>query len=166
MPDRQCPFYVYESTGWFSSKETCRRTDREISKTTYDTYCNNYESGYSKCPNFKPEADDKGCFITSACVESMGLCDCCAELMCLREFRDTWLSGQPGGKADIVEYYAIAPGIVDAIKNTGDPNYIFRKIYDELVVPCVELIKAEHFEAAWALYRNIVQDLKKRYIAD
>lgn len=164
MSDRQCPFYVYESTGWFSYKETCRRTGRDISSSTYNAYCNNYESGYSKCPNFKPEEESKGCFISSACIEAKGLCDCCKELTILRDFRDNWLLNQPEGKKDIDEYYSIAPTIVEKIYASKNRMALLNELYDRLVIPCVELIEAGDNEAAWELYRKITNGLREKFL--
>ena len=42
-----------------------------------------------------------GCYLTSACVMAKGLPDHCEELETLRVFRDEYLAGQPGGRAEI-----------------------------------------------------------------
>ena len=45
-----------------------------------------------------------GCYLTSACVMAKGLPDHCEELETLRVFRDEYLAGQPGGRAEIEQY--------------------------------------------------------------
>ena len=46
----------------------------------------------------------EGCYLTSACVMARGLPDHCEELETLRLFRDEYLAGQPGGRAEIEQY--------------------------------------------------------------
>ena len=107
MPDRQCPFLEWKNSGLFSASYRCRKTDQDIltGSSLYNSYCNNYESNYSQCPHFKPEPANSGCYLTSACVEAMGLADDCYELTVLREFRDAWLMHQPGGVDSLLPVY-------------------------------------------------------------
>lgn len=163
MSSDVCPFYLYESTGWLSSKQTCKVTNVEISSTTYKNYCNGY---YDRCPNYKPSNSGGGsnCYLTSACVEAMGLSDDCFELTTLRNFRDNWLSHQDGGKEEIEEYYKIAPAIVDKIHSSENSVQELKDLFDKLVRPCVEYINAGKNEAAHSLYRSTTERLKKRYL--
>lgn len=164
MATDRCPFYLYESTGFFSSKETCTVTNAEVSSVTYKEYCNGY---YDKCPNFKRNNNSSsgtGCYLTSACVEAMGLCDCCMELTVLRDFRDNWLANQPDGQRDIDEYYKIAPEIVKRIHESNDRIDILKGLYEQLVKPCVEYIRTAQYNEAWALYRCVTNDLKTKYL--
>ena len=158
-----CPFYLYESTGWFSSKEICKVTDNQISSTTYKNYC---YGNYERFPNYKPEQSDSsgGCYLTSACVEAMGLSDDCHELTTLRSFRDHWLSRQEGGREEIAEYYKIAPPIVEKIHSSENSLEVLKRLYAELVRPCVEFIQNGQNESAHALYRATTEMLKKEYL--
>ena len=158
-----CPFYLYESTGWISSRQTCKVTNAEINSTTYKNYCDGY---YERCPNYKPadSGNSGGCYLTSACVEAMGRCDNCFELTTLRAFRDHWLSQQDGGREEIKEYYHIAPAIVDKIHASDDCRQVLTNLYFRLVMPCVEMIKAGKNEEAHCLYREITNELKRKYL--
>lgn len=100
--------------------------------------------------------------MTSACIEAMGLPDDCEELTTLREFRDTWLIEQPGGQKAITEYYRIAPGIVDRIRERDDRQEVFQEIYNNLVQPCVVLIKGGRLREAWDLYQKEVESLLEK----
>lgn len=164
--NRQCPFYIIDKNTMFSYEDHCAKTGRSIAKTTYDMYCNAWESGYSKCPNFQPDKDPGGCYLTSACVEAMGLCDCCNELTTLRRFRDNWLANQPNGQAEINEYYQIAPTIVERIHSKPNSLEILKELYETLIVPCVEHIQAGRNEAAHELYRASTISLKETYCID
>ena len=97
-------------------------------------------------------------------MEARGLADDCHELQTLRDFRDNWLRKQDGGEADVAEYYATAPAIVDAINARPDAQEVWERVYAELVVPCVALIEAGQNEEAWQKYKEMTQRLKKAYL--
>ena len=161
MPTDNCPFYLYENTGWFSYKETCKMTANTISPATYQNYCN---GNYENCPNFKPHNDSGGCYLTSACIEAMGLPDDCFELTTLRRFRDNWLAVQEGGSAEIAEYYQIAPEIVRKIHESGDCLQILTELFNKLVKPCVGYIEEGRNVEAHALYKATTEELKEKYL--
>ena len=54
----------------------------------------------------------EGCFITTACCQTLGLDDDCFELRTLRRYRDRVLALRPGGAGDIAAYYELAPQIL------------------------------------------------------
>mgnify|MGYP000384733106 len=150
-----CPYYTWKSDFY------CTKKNDYVSDDEYYKYCRNYD--YDDCPVYRNESAYGGCFLTSACVEAMGLSDDCDELMTLRAFRDTWLANQPGGKAEIQSYYRIAPEVVHTIQKREDRQGIFQKIYDEMVCPCVERIKEKRYEEAWERYRDMTEKLQKEY---
>ena len=115
-----CPFY------WYNHHYACRKTGQDVNEDTYYKYCRNYD--YDDCPIYKGN-DSGGCFLTSACTEARGLPDDCHELTVLRAFRDGYLRSQPEGEAEIAEYYAVAPKIVDAIRSKADAMEAFDAIY-------------------------------------
>lgn len=93
-----------------------------------------------------------GCFLTTACVQTLGLPDDCAELTALRQFRDSYVLSTEEGQAEIREYYAVAPGIVRAISSRPDANRIYWCIYENLITPCVRLIQQGALASAYQLY--------------
>lgn len=104
-----------------------------------------------------------GCFLTSACVEAMGLPDDCVELTTLRRLRDEWLVLQPGGQAEIDEYYRIAPCIVEKLHSEPDGLEILRRMYREQILPCVTDALAGKPADAHRRYREMVDALKEKY---
>jgi hypothetical protein len=68
------------------------------------------------------------------------------------------------GNADICKYYHTAPTIVENIKRLSNALEIFEKIYDELVIPCVNLIDNGKNEEAYSTYKNYVEALSSQYI--
>lgn len=106
----------------------------------------------------------KGCYLTSACTRSRGLPDDCYELQRLRWFRDNFLANQPGGEADIQEYYRIAPQIVAAIDRAEQPDKRWNAIYEELIAPCVRLIDTHQLTACFDLYKQYTRKLQAAYL--
>ena len=103
------------------------------------------------------------CFISSACAESMGLPDDCDKLQALRLFRDRRKTEDPAFAALVEEYYRIAPPIVEWINSKPDSKNEFLRLYKELVVPCVELIKNAKEDEAINLYTSQVRQLQARF---
>lgn len=146
-----CPFYTWRSDYY------CTKQQNYVDEEIYYKYCRNYD--YGDCAIYRGEKDETGgCFLTSACIEAMGLPDDCEELTVLRKFRDTWLMKQPGGQEAIAEYYRVAPGIVNRIRERNDRQKAFQGIYNCLVQPCVALIKGGRLKEAWDLYQKEVEN--------
>jgi len=104
-----------------------------------------------------------GCFLSSACAESLGLPDDCDELQTLRKFRDRRKETDPDFAELVKEYYEIAPSIVEKINAEGKANSVYFKLYEQLVLPCVKLIKEGNEEDAIILYTKIVRELQEQY---
>ena len=106
----------------------------------------------------------EGCYLTSACVEARGLPDQCEELQTLRFFRDEYLKRQPGGQAEVEQYYAIAPEIVNAINRLPNATALWNCVFEELVAPCVRMIHADQNESAHRLYKAYSLKLSRLYL--
>ena len=150
-----CPYY------WYNYHYACRKSGKDVNEDIYGKYCSGYD--YSDCPIYKGN-DTSGCFLTSACVEARGLSDDCYELTTLRNFRDKYLAKQECGKCEIAHYYHVAPAIVERINKQSNRREIFDRIYNELVLPCIQMIEASNFEGAHMHYRDYVQSLEKQYL--
>lgn len=101
----------------------------------------------------------KKCYLTTACVMSIGLKDDCNELNTLRRFRDEYLQNQPEGNRLIDEYYGIAPSIVDKINFRKDAASIYNSIYKDVILPCVDAINARQYDEALARYKDMFNKL-------
>lgn len=150
-----CPYYTWRSDYY------CTKNHSYVNEDVYYKHCRNYD--YDYCPIYKDQPTSGGCYLTSACVEAMGLPDDCLELTTLRDFRDNWLAHQPGGKEEIKRYYEVAPAIVAAIHTKENAKEIFNEIYNKLVLPCVALIQEGKKEEAWKLYRDQTERIKEKY---
>lgn len=119
-----------------------------------ENYKGNMSHGRKKNPGgSKKEKADDGCFLTSACVKARGLPDDCEELTVLRRYRDSYLRNRPGGGEEIRRYYEIAPAVVKRINGREDADRIWDRVYEELVLPCVQLIRQDASEEAFRLYK-------------
>lgn len=104
-----------------------------------------------------------GCFLTSACTESLGLSDDCDELETLRAFRDRKKLASSEFTNLVEEYYRIAPCIVARINALPERKDIYSQLYRDMVAPCVSMIKCGNDDGAQALYTAYVNRLKNAY---
>lgn len=89
--------------------------------------------------------------------------DDCEELQTLRRFRDRRKETDPEFAELVREYYQIAPAIVEQIDSQTEAADIYDKLYNRLVLPCVEYIKNNQEEEAISLYTKIVRELQSQY---
>lgn len=110
---------------------------------------------YDRDGRYSGRSEEKsGCFLSTACLQEMGLPDDCRELQVLRRFRDDYVQLQPGGPALVAEYYALAPSLTAAIQKQRGSRQLLKRVYEELVVPCVGLIESDRPDEAMVLYRG------------
>ena len=100
------------------------------------------------------------CFITSAYAEYLNKSDDCAELMLMRNYRDTYLLNLTNGNEIIQEYYRIAPLILSNLNKVQEKD----KVFQELIIPslekCLNLIQENNMEGAFDTYSKMVLKLK------
>lgn len=158
----QCDFLDYRG-GILSGGYYCMKKEDYISTDTKNTYCDN-SLEYRNCPIYRDSFSTSGCYLTSACVANRGLSDDCDELNTLRWFRDNYLKKQPNGEEGVKDYYDKAPLIVAAIDKKENKKEIYDKIYEEVIIPCVRLIKAGDNFAAYTKYKEMVVTLEKQML--
>lgn len=155
-----CPYYTFRQNDYY-----CIKKQDYVNSDCYYRYCRNYS--YDECPIYKNSSSSSGgCYLTSACVGAKGLPDDCHELETLRRFRDGWLKAQEGGEETVLEYYRVAPAIVEAVNSREDAAEIWERVYRELVLPCVALIEQEKNQEAYKLYRKITVELREYISAE
>ncbi len=104
------------------------------------------------------------CYITTACVNYMGLPDDCEELTVLRYFRDTYLMNKENGKELINRYYVQSPVILNNIRNRyrEEEERILLGLYS-VIKDCVNAIKQGNNEYAFETYCDMVIKLNQKY---
>lgn len=107
-----------------------------------------------------------GCYITTACVEYMGLSDDCHELTILREYRDKLVAEDASFRAKVLDYYRKAPLIVQQIEKEADRDNILDEIYGNVIQKCVALLENGKVEEAKKVYLDNYENLVNRYLTD
>lgn len=106
----------------------------------------------------------KLCYITTAVCESLGKEQNCYELQVLKDYRDRYLELMPEGHALVEEYYDIAPTIVKRMEKQPERDLLYRELYQNYVMPCIREIEDQKYEACREKYKEMVLDLKARYM--
>ncbi len=140
----------------------CNKANKHISDSHFvRRYCWNH--GYRDCAVYRGSGSGSGCYLTTACVETRGLLDNCLELQILRKFRDGYLSATPEGRADIRRYYELAPLLVKRLDGVPEKNEVYQRVYNELILGCIDLIESAQYRQAHQLYRSYTRSLCEQY---
>lgn len=127
------------------------------------------DSGWSNSSNGGSWVDSgwnnsgSGCYVTTACVEYMGLDDNCDELETLRYYRDILVEKDENFRNEVLDYYRKAPVIVQKIMQSSEKEECLEDLYKQLVQKCVSLLKEERFEEAKKHYMEVYRKLLKKY---
>jgi len=100
----------------------------------------------------------KGCFITTACCEVLGLPDTCFELRALRRYRDEVLVKTTEGRASIACYYALAPALLNALEDKKRAETL-RNLYARFILPSAIAAHLGFDRLAFRLYARMMQKL-------
>ena len=106
-----------------------------------------------------------GCFLTTACVEMLGLRDDCFELRTLRAFRDGDMCRDARGRALIQAYRDLAPAILHAMPLADRPR-ILRALYGRYILPSVLAIRLGLPGVARRIYIAGMLACMRRYTPD
>ena len=138
-----------------------------------EIYNKGYEHGAEHKPDSSSESSESssggsssssgGCYLTTACVNAMGLSDNCLELNLLRNFRDRILMPTSKGRQAVREYCRIAPKIVQAVNEQEDAQNIWRDTYRD-IRRAVSLILSGDFEEAFEHYKRMTSKLQSKYL--
>lgn len=104
------------------------------------------------------------CFITTACVRTMGEDDEGETLTVLREFRDGFLLRQENGRKLRDLYYEVAPQILAALRHRPDEEEILRRLYQGILRRCVIAIQEGDEEFALWAYREMMLALIREFL--
>ena len=100
----------------------------------------------------------KGCFLTTACCEVLGLPDDCFELRTLRRYRDETLAAMPGGNAAIAAYYLLAPSILDRLPRQDRVARLL-SVYARFILPSAVAARLGLNALAYRLYARMMSEL-------
>ena len=100
----------------------------------------------------------EGCFITTACCQTLGLDDDCFELRTLRRYRDRVLALRPGGAGDIAAYYELAPQILARLPRQTRGKRL-RLLYARYILPAALAASLGLNALAYRLYVAMLDEL-------
>lgn len=126
-----------------------------------EVFIGNY-SGKEKLHIEETYTTPSTCYLTSACVQHLGLPDDCIELTTLRKFRDGYMKSSKEGRAMIEKYYLVAPGILNHIQQQTHKSKIYQFIYDGLVLPSLNMIENGEKEKAMQYYASFTKILQQK----
>lgn len=106
---------------------------------------------------------DGFCFITTAACAALNAGDDCECLNILRNFRDEHIADTDEGKQLILEYYKIAPGIVDILNELPDSESEYLFLWNNFIKPSCEEIGNHNWNEAEIIYINMVKSLCERF---
>jgi hypothetical protein len=102
-----------------------------------------------------------GCFLTTACVDAMGMADDCWVLQAARKFRDGFMAETPEKSKEILEYYQTAPTIVEKINRYPDAQKIWKRLFWGYITPFVNEARLGNNEKAYELYQKLIKKAKE-----
>ncbi|MEM1150561.1 MAG: hypothetical protein AAGI03_08370 [Pseudomonadota bacterium] len=107
----------------------------------------------------------RSCFLTTACVEMLGLDDDCFELRTLRKYRDVVMSKTQRGRLLIDAYLTIGPRILGALDQmpARERSRILRTIYGRYILPSAVLAWLGFDRGAERLYITMMRKLSANY---
>jgi hypothetical protein len=148
--------------GWNANPDT--RFFKMLEAMVQDAY-NRRQNREAVSERVPLPADQKKCYITTACTLSRGLPDDCEELTVLRSFRDRYVLDQPNGKQLVAQYYRYAPAIVETIDQQKEAAAIYDQLY-QVIRTCVQAIQNGDHPSAFNTYCEMVDQLKQKYAPD
>lgn len=102
-------------------------------------------------------------FLTRACIEK-GLNHRCYQLLTLEEFADSFMVATSDRKDYLNDFVSITKKLTKIIDSCDDSKKIWVEIYDELVVPVVDLINSYRYEDAYNFGKDYIDKFKKEFL--
>lgn len=148
----------------YSGNEWCEKIAKRMVELWNEKKVSKLTLSYSTYDNIKSGFKSRLCYITTAVCEHLDKPDDCYELTTLRDYRDHYLMQTEEGRGIVEDYYEIAPGIVMMINMRKDAEAVYSNLYQQYLVPCIEMIEAGENEACQNLYMDMVHNLQKEYL--
>lgn len=114
-------------------------------------------------PDGTSESSTSCCFITSACLDSMGIPRDCPEMRAMKVLAKDYILKSFSGKRDFITYRRKAPKIVEAIRTRSDPWAIWEGVYGKLKGITVTIVSGDH-QQGHRQYRNLVLSLEAKFV--
>lgn len=114
-------------------------------------------------PDIKiPGIGGGGCFLTTAATIAMGMADDCWVLEEARRFRDTYMASDSERSKEILEYYEIAPMVVEKLNMLPESKRVWKQVFWHNIIPFVLAVKDNDMVVAHELYKKLILIAKSR----
>jgi hypothetical protein len=147
----------------------CGGREEDMKKLT-DTICDTWSQHFKNriqtadYESIQSGFKQKLCFVTTAVCRGLDQPQDCRELVMMKQYRDTYLLGQPDGERLIHEYYDIAPTIVKRIEKEASPEEKYLYLWNHYIRHCVELLEDNRQEQCREVYETMMNELKEEYM--
>jgi TPR repeat protein len=138
-------------SGWIRSNQSRETYNSSRSYSSFSTISSSSSSRRS------------GCFLTTATCVALGKEDNCKEIIEYKKYRDEKLRFDDDGRDLIMEYYRIAPLIVEQIDVQENAKDIYLSIYNNFIKVGYDYLQARDLKNAKATYIAMVKDLCEEY---
>ncbi|MGG0706521.1 CFI-box-CTERM domain-containing protein [Bacillus paramobilis] len=137
--------------GWIQSNQSKERysATRSYASTSYTSS----SSSSSK----------KGCFLTTATCVALDKPDNCEEIMAYKAYRDNNLAKDGDGEPLIIEYYRIAPLLVETIDAKPNAKEIYIYLYNKYIKVGYAYLQKKDMRQAKKTYIDMVRELCEKY---
>lgn len=129
-------------------------------------FCRDYASSYGRVTgmNMRNMSTSSGpCYVTTTCVEILGLDDDGPELSALRMFREEGLRATPAGRSLLAIYDEAGPALVSAINSSPQRREEAHRFYEDAVIPAVKAVQNQDFRTALDCYVAGMRDSLSRH---
>ncbi|WP_416141084.1 CFI-box-CTERM domain-containing protein [Lysinibacillus capsici] len=141
---------LHKVTGWIQSNEV---------KQSYSS-----SRSYSSSSSSSSYSSSKSwCFLTTATCIALGKEDNCDEILNYKKYRDEHLRFDDDGRDLIVEYYRIAPVIVEKIDAEPNPKALYLHLYNQYIKVGYDYLQKNDLVNAKKIYIEMVKNLCEKY---
>lgn len=128
-----------------------------------EIYHKGYEYGVDhRDSDDSSSSDDSCCYITTACLKSLGMPEDCLEFKAMKILTKEHILKSRQGKRDYVSYGRKSPAIVKRIEARTDAREIWTGVYEKLK-DVAKLVFDKNYEGGYQSYRSLVIDLNERF---
>ncbi|MBO4385898.1 MAG: hypothetical protein J5817_02660 [Treponema sp.] len=148
--------------GYFSEKSSGCRYYYVNDTTSNKKFCS--VRCFKEYADMHPKDSSVGsCFITTATCKSRNLPDDCHELTTLRVFRDSFMKIDSVMRAEVEEYYKIAPVICSNIDKLENSDGIYNSIWKKYLAAAISAVDNNRLQEAHDIYKQMVLELKEKF---
>lgn len=140
--------------GWIQSNK---------SKEQYSASRNYVATSTTTYTSSSSSSSKKGCFLTTATCVALNKPDNCKEILAFKTYRDNSLVKDLDGKKFIVEYYRIAPLLVEAIDAMPNSKEKYLYLYNKYINTGYGYLQNQDMVRAKQTYIDMVKELCRDY---